>query len=101
MQHAVSTTRGVRLRASLIWCDEVMGDVVLERPGKVTLGESHRATFTLPDIGLPPKFAILRPGNRGYLLTLGNTMRGRICIDGIERDVREFVTEAEGKGGFR
>jgi hypothetical protein len=96
-------TRGVRLRAALIWHDEVMGDVVLDQPGTITLGESHHSTFTIPDVGLPEKFPVVRPGNRGYLLTLGDKMRGRISIDGQEKDVADFVQrggDAEG-GGFR
>ena len=46
----------------------------------------------------------MRPGNRGYLLTLGERMRGTICIDGEEKDVAEFVRrggEGDGPGGFR
>jgi hypothetical protein len=92
----------VALRTSLIWHDEVMDDVVVERPRKITLGRSGKTTFTVPDIGLPKNFAIVRPGNRGYLLTLGENMRGTICIDGRERDVSEFVNSGEGQtaGGF-
>jgi hypothetical protein len=66
----------VRLRASLIWLDEVMGDVVLDKPEPITLGDSHKASFVVPEIGLPQDFAILRPGNRGFLLTLADGMRG-------------------------
>ena len=100
---AVRQSRGVRLRASLIWQDEVMGDVVLDRPGSITLGESHKSTFTVPDVGLPDRFAVVRPGNRGYMLTLGEGMRGRISIDGREQDVAEFVRGGDGSegSGFR
>jgi hypothetical protein len=94
----------VRLRASLIWLDEVMGDVVLDKPEPITLGDSHKASFVVPEIGLPQDFAILRPGNRGFLLTLADGMRGTICIDGQEREVEEFVRrggEGDGPGGFR
>ena len=75
------------LRIALIWHDEVMSDVVLEKPRAITLGSAGRTTFTVPNIGLPDKFAIVRPGNRGYLLTLGERMTGTICIDGEEKDV--------------
>lgn len=97
------TTRGVRLRCSLIWHDEVMGDVVLDQPGTITLGDSHKATFTIPDVGLPDNFAIVRPGNRGYLLTLSDQMRGRISIDGQETEIGEFVRRSGDpiEGGFR
>lgn len=94
-------SRGVRLRAALIWNSEVMGDVVLDRPEKITVGDSHKATFTIADLGLPDNFAIVRPGNRGYLLTLSEQMRGRISIDGQEQDVADFVRRDSGAHGFR
>lgn len=91
----------VRLRASLIWLDEVMGDVVLESPGPVTLGDTPTATFVMPDIGLPQNFAIIRPGNRGFLLTLSDRMQGTIFVDGKEHDVSEFVRRGgEAEHGF-
>lgn len=92
------------LRIALIWHDEVMNDVVLEKPRAITLGSEGRTTFTVPNIGLPAKFAIVRPGNRGYLLTLGERMGGTICVDGEEKQVSEFVHrggEGDGPGGFR
>nr|MBA3818641.1 hypothetical protein [Deltaproteobacteria bacterium] len=94
----------VALRTALIWHDEVMSDVVVEKPTKITLGKTGKATFVVPDVGLPAGFAIVRPGNRGYLLTLGDRMRGTICIDGEERDVRDFVRrggEGDNQNGFR
>jgi len=93
----------VALRTALIWHDEVMSDVVSEKPQKITLGKSGKSTFVVPDVGLPAKFAIVRPGNRGYLLTLGERMRGTICLDGKEQDVQEFVRKGDGvaQGGFR
>ncbi|HVK89730.1 MAG TPA: hypothetical protein VM513_36660, partial [Kofleriaceae bacterium] len=94
----------VALRTALIWHDEVMHDLVAEQPRKITLGATGKSTFVVPDLGLPADFAIVRPGNRGYLLTLGERMRGTICVDGEERDVAEFVRrggEGEGPGGFR
>jgi len=87
------------LRTSLIWHDEVMEDVVLDKPRPITLGQTGNTTFVVPELGLPPRFAIVRPGNRGYLLTLGEHMRGTICIDGKEKDVAEFVERGEGDGG--
>ena len=93
----------VALRTALIWRDEVMEDVVSHKPAKITLGQSGRTTFTVPNTGgLPKNFAIVRPGNRGYLLTLGERMRGTICIDGEQKDVKEFVRRGEGEsaGGF-
>jgi len=96
-------TKTVALRTALIWRDEVMQDVVLEKPAKITVGHIGKPTFTVPDIGLPKEFAIVRPGNRGYLLTLGENMRGTISLDGRETDVGEFVARGDGEvvGGFR
>jgi len=94
----------VALRTALIWHDEVMDDVVLHKPAKITVGHDGRSTFTVPNVGLPKSFAVVRPGNRGYLLTLGERMRGTICIDGEQKDVADFVRrggEGEGPGGFR
>jgi hypothetical protein len=94
----------VALRTALIWDDEVMDDVVLEKPTKVTVGSSGKPTFIVPNVGLPKEFAIVRPGNRGYLLTLGDKMRGTICVDGEQKDVAEFVRrggEGDTPGGFR
>jgi len=90
----------VALRTALIWHDEVMSDVVSEKPAKITVGCVGRPTFIVPNVGLPKHFAIVRPGNRGYLLTLGDRMRGTICIDGREQRVEDFVRQGGGKGGF-
>jgi hypothetical protein len=87
------------LRTALIWHDEVMDDVVLEKPRTITIGADGTATFTTPELGLPANFAIVKPGNRGYLLTLGENMGGKLCIDGEEKDVSEFVRRG-GEGGF-
>lgn len=87
------------LRAALIWHDEVMDDLVLDKPRPITLGHSGRTTFTVPELGLPPKFAIVRPGNRGFLLTLGERMRGTICVGGEKQDVAELVRR-DSAGGF-
>jgi outer membrane biosynthesis protein TonB len=87
------------LRASLIWRDEVMEDLVLDTPRPITIGPSGRTTFIVPELGLPPRFAIVRPGNRGYLLTLGERMRGTICIDGRNQDVADLV-QHDSAGGF-
>lgn len=86
----------LRVRASLIWHDEVMGDVVHEGRA-VTIGVSPRATFVVgADLGLPKEFAIIRPGDHGYVLTLGTRMRGTFCIDGLVKDVEQFVGGGEG-----
>lgn len=87
----------VALRVALIWRGEVMADRVCGHE-PVTLGASPTSTFVIPDLSLPAEFAILRPGNRGYLLTLAASMRGTICVDGTQRDVHEFVRRG-GEGG--
>jgi len=94
------------LRTSLIWHDEVMEDVVSHTPAAITVGDSGDTTFTVPNVGLPKGFAVVRAGNRGFLLTLGERMRGTICLDGEQKDVAEFVRrggegEGIGPGGFR
>lgn len=91
----------VALRTALIWRNEVMDDLVLEQPEKITVGSQGRPRFVVPDIGLPRNFAIVRPGNRGYLLTLGERMRGTICVEGQKHDVAEFVRSGDSAGGFR
>jgi hypothetical protein len=91
----------VALRTALIWHDEVMNDVVSHAPGPITLGATGKSTFTVPDLDLPPNFAIVRPGNRGYLLTLGDKMRGTISVDGQEKDVGDFVRHGDvSQSGF-
>jgi hypothetical protein len=95
-----SAGRPHALRTALIWRDEVMSDVVADAPKKITIGHKGKPTFIVPDVGLPPNFAIVTPGNRGYLLTLGDKMRGTICIDGKEQDVQEYVQANDAPGGF-
>ncbi len=90
--------RAVHLRASLVWRDEVMADTVLTTPSALTIGSTPKATFLIPQLGLPADFAIIKPGNRGYLLTLGDRMRGVISVDGGQKDVQEFVQRG-GEGG--
>lgn len=98
----------VQLRTALVWHGEVMADHVMTTPGAVTLGTTGTSTFVVPDVSLPADFAIIRPGNRGYLLTLGTRMRGTIHVDGHARDVADFVRrggeggdDAKAAGGFR
>lgn len=89
----------LRVRASLIWHEEVMGDVVVD-DAPITLGDSKRSTFLVPaDLRLPKDFAIIRRGDHGYVLTLGTRMRGTFCIDGLVKDVEEFVGGGESGGG--
>ncbi len=91
----------VALRTSLIWHDEVMADLLHAHPTAVTVGASADATLLTKDLGLPPAFAIVQPGLRGHLLTLGERMGGTICVDGVKHDVRTFVRDAGDGSGFR
>jgi hypothetical protein len=98
--------RAIQLRVSHVWRQEVMADAVLTEPAPVTLGSSRRSTLIVPDVGLPPEFAIIRPGARGYVLTLAEGMGGRICVGGEEMEVADFLAGAGGDGaaavgGFR
>lgn len=88
------------LRTSLIWHDEVMADVVHEKPTAVTLGADSSATFVTPELSLPPGFSIVTPGRRGYVLTLSSTMSGTICLGGVEHDVAAFVRANDEGSGF-
>lgn len=93
-----------KLRASYVWHDEVMADVVIDEPAPVTLGASPATTFVTPEsLGLPERYAVLRPGQTGYVLTLSTRMRGKISLQGREMDVSTFVAGGEGgaRGSFR
>ncbi|HEV7556695.1 MAG TPA: hypothetical protein VGO00_14620, partial [Kofleriaceae bacterium] len=68
-----------------------MSDVVVDKPTRLTIGSTADSTFVVPDVGLPADFAIVSPGHRGYLLTLGGRMSGTICVDGSERGVSDLV----------
>lgn len=90
---------GHRLRASYVWYDEVMADTVLLEPEEITIGTAPGTTFvTPPDLGLPPSYAVLRPGRAGYVLTLSVNMGGKICLQGREMSVAEFVSGGGGTG---
>jgi outer membrane biosynthesis protein TonB len=99
--------RKSHLRVAYVWRDEVMADLVASKPRKITLGGTRGCTFVTPDLGLPKKFAIIRHGARGYLLTLGAGMTGRLRLGDQEIEVAEFVMRGGGeraagaKGNFR
>src|SRR5437016_6307768 len=40
-----AVVKSVALRVSLIWHDEVMEDLVLEKPAKITIGSTGKPTF--------------------------------------------------------
>jgi hypothetical protein len=94
----VTASRGPLLRVAHVWRDEVMADQILHDPGSVTLGASAASTFVIPDLGLPADFAILRPGARGYVLTVGAAMGGQARLGGEEVDIASL---SRGGGGER
>lgn len=107
MNHYDQNPRKSYLRVSYVWRDEVMADVVATKQGKITIGGSRGCTFVTPDLGLPQRFAVIRHGARGYLLTLGAGMTGRLRLGDEEIEVAEFVARGGGeraagaKGNFR
>lgn len=95
-----------RLRVSHVWAGEVMDDIVVAAGEPVTLGPDHTTTFTTTELALPPAFEILRPGSRGYILTLSTGMTGQLRVGGEEIAVADFVRQGGGaadgsEGGFR
>lgn len=109
MSRVAASTGGRRaqLRASYIWRDEVMQDTVLIEPAPVSLGSSGASTFTVPSLGLPADFAILRPSARGYVLTVGVGMGGNLSLGGRQLSTADFLTGGAGEradgaaGNFR
>jgi hypothetical protein len=88
------TSTTMQLHAALIWGGEPIANVVLDKPGPITIGPVASATFTVPDLGLPDVFTIVRPGERGYLLTIGNAMAGTVSLGGVQKRVTDLVGEA-------
>ena len=93
---------GPLLRVAHVWLDEVMDDHVLVEPGAVTIGNQKTSTLVLPPLGLPDDFAIIEAetsdAGTSYVLTLKQTMSGRMQIDGKEMDVAEFMDKGSGVG---
>jgi len=84
-----------RLRASYIWQNEVMADAVFPPGSTVTVGPTKDCTFATPELGLPDDFAILRPGARGYVLTLREGMTGKLSLAGDEHAIERFIARAK------
>lgn len=94
---AGAAAAALQLRVTYIWCDEVMADEAVPFGSEVILGTDGQATITIGDIGLPERFTILRPGARGYVLTLGRDMAGQMFLGGRETAVDEFLREERGE----
>lgn len=88
------TATTMELHAALIWAGEPIADVVLAKPGPITIGPAAGATFTVPDLGLPEVFPIVSVGERGYLLTMGNAMAGTVSVGGVKKRVTDLVGAA-------
>lgn len=89
---------GPRLRVAQIWRGEIMDERIVGLEAPVTLGGHGGTTFTTPDLGLPPTFQILRPTDRGWLLTLGTGMAGKLNLGGRQQGVREVAASGVGDG---
>jgi hypothetical protein len=91
----MTTAMTSRLHAALIWGGEPIADVVLDRPGPITIGPVAGATFTVPDLGLPEVFPIVRPGETGYIVQLGQAMGGTMSLGGVRTEVGALVADRE------
>jgi hypothetical protein len=89
------TATTMKLHAALIWGGEPIADVILDKPGPITIGPVASTTFTTPDLaGLPDVFSIVRPGASGYLLTMGQAMTGTVSLGGVRNQVSDLVGDA-------
>ena len=79
------------LRLSYVWRDELMSDTLVALGGVVALGTSKDATITVADLGLPNDYVLLRPSTEGYVLTLAQTMGGRLILDGENTDIAALL----------
>lgn len=75
------------------------GKVVHERlikPGQhVTVGESPRNTFVLPDANLPKKFTLFQAKGKAYTLNIHGSMGGKLAHDGKVVDVGNIGSSGE------
>ncbi|HWN67361.1 MAG TPA: hypothetical protein VNM90_06950, partial [Haliangium sp.] len=86
------------LRITYVWRDELMSDTLVPLGEVVALGTGTSATITVADLGLPNDYVLLRPSADGYVLTLAQTMGGRLILDGENTDIAALL---EGTGSAR
>jgi hypothetical protein len=86
------------LRITYVWRDELMHDTLVALGESVALGTGKTATLTVADLGLPNDYVLLRPSAEGYVLTLAQTMGGRLILDGENTDIAALL---EGSGSGR
>jgi hypothetical protein len=79
------------LRVTYVWRDELMNDALVALGESVALGTSKSATVTVADLGLPNDYVLLRPSAEGYVLTLAQTMGGRLILDGENTDIAALL----------
>jgi len=91
----IQSSTGHVLRCSHVWQGEVMADALIREGENVTLSAKQRATFNVPDFEFPDEFAILRPGKKGYVLTLSQGMTGTFSMNGKRQDVAGFLEASE------
>jgi outer membrane biosynthesis protein TonB len=90
------------LRISYVWRDELMSDTLVALGQAVALGTSKTATVNVADLGLPNDYVLLRPSAEGYVLTLAQTMGGRLILEGENTDIAallEDTSSARAGGG--
>lgn len=98
MSEAAAGERAVgkrRIRASYIWAETVIEDIVLRRRGSLTIGPGGDTTFLTPDFDLPPRFPILRRTRKRASVALVPGMSGELSIDGERVDVAEYLATPE------
>src|SRR5262245_56788226 len=88
------------LRVVLIWRGTILEERTFEQPQPVTIGPHRKVTFTTPKYDeLPKKFALLKPGKTGYVLTLGPGMKGKLSLGDESVSVESFLARGD-KSGF-
>jgi TonB family protein len=82
------------LRVAQIWRGEVMAEQLIAEGSSVVLGGQKGCDFTIPELPeLPRRYVMFRRGKRGYVLTLGDRMTGKLSLEGTTKGVVEFLRE--------
>jgi hypothetical protein len=85
---------GAILRVAQIWRGEVMAEQLIDEGRSVTLGGQKGCDFTIPELPeLPRRYVMFRKSKKGYLLTLGERMTGKLSLGGVTKGVAEFLRE--------
>jgi len=89
-----SSTQSI-LNCSIIWQNTMMEERAFPAGRRITVGEDHRATFTLP-ANLGKKRCLFRPKPNSCELWLQEGMLGRVQIKGRTWEVDELLTDPQG-----